>query len=93
MGETVTLTGSRRKGNSVIIGHSWFRSRNICNGLCKCLLVISGIPFDTSQIGQYIHVRAKSYSGALSDEKIIYLPSNDQYGLFCWVKHQIILYM
>ncbi len=40
----------------------------------------SAIPFDTSQIGQYIHVRAKSYSGALSDEKIIYLPDNDEYG-------------
>lgn len=41
----------------------------------------SAIPFDTSQIGQYIHVRAKSYSGALSDEKIIYLPDNDEYGV------------
>ncbi len=33
----------------------------------------SAIPFDVSQIGQYIHVKAKSYSGALSDEKIIHL--------------------
>lgn len=35
------------------------------------------IPFDVSQIGQYIHVRAKSYSGAISDEK----PNNDEYGI------------
>ena len=41
----------------------------------------SAIPFDVSQIGQYIHVRAKSYSGALSNEKVIYLPNNDEYGI------------
>jgi len=33
----------------------------------------SAIPFDVSQIGQYIHVKARSYSGAISDEKVIYL--------------------
>lgn len=33
----------------------------------------SAIPFDVSDIGQYLHVKAKSYSGALSGEKIIYL--------------------
>lgn len=37
----------------------------------------SAIPFDVSDIGKYLHVKAKSYSGAVSDEKVIHLPKND----------------
>lgn len=40
----------------------------------------SAIPFDVSDIGRYLHVKAKSYSGVLSDEKIIYL-SKDNEGI------------